>query len=614
MRVKGSCPKRCGASGTTTSATSSSMLVDEGTAIVKIFLNISPEEQRQRFQDRIDIPDERWKFRRGDLDDRALWPEYMAGLPRRSPDLDPRRPVVRRAGRPQVGAQPRRGAHPAPRPDPARPGSTRRPTRPGRARMVVRDRRGVTPGTVVLTFCTVAADVRADPTRSMDDAVSALGDASGRARARRRHRPDGRGQRGPPAVAGDETVVVASTASPSCASWTHRSGSRRTLRIGAGVTYAELPSRAARRAACRRWPRPRARSGRRRSATPARSAATSARARRPATGCPVLAALDAIVELRRRRRRAHAAGRRVHGRGQAHGARARRADRRGRRCRCSTAGRATPRSACATRWSSPSPAPASPSTDADALGARSRSVRSAPTIMRAPRRRGVRRRAPSTGTTRAVADDVGRRVRPSSPPRPAAPDRRPPLDRRLPPPRGRGAGRAACCGGRSRTADVTEHYALHVNGVDHDVADAWLGESLLYVLRERLGLLGAKGACEQGECGSCSVLVDGELVCSCLVLAASAVGQPIVTVEGLAAPGAPTDVQQAFVDAGAVQCGFCTPGLIDGRPRPARPHRRADRRSRSARSCPATSAAAPATAGSSTPCSGSPSRGGDGAS
>ena len=92
--------------------------------------------------------------------------------------------------------------------------------------------------------------------------------------------------------------------------------------------------------------------------------------------------------------------------------------------------------------------------------------------------------------------------------------------------------------------------------------DAWVGESLLYVLRERLGLMGSKGACEQGECGSCSVLVDGALVCSCLVLAASAVGQEIVTIEGVAPDGAPSDVQQAFVDAGAVQCGFCTPGLI----------------------------------------------------
>jgi len=107
-----------------------------------------------------------------------------------------------------------------------------------------------------------------------------------------------------------------------------------------------------------------------------------------------------------------------------------------------------------------------------------------------------------------------------------------------------------------------QQYALHVNGQRMEVRDAWLGESLLYVLRERLGLMGSKGACEQGECGSCSVLVDGQLLCSCLVLAASAVGQPIVTIEGIAPVGAPNDLQQAFVDAGAVQCGFCTPGLI----------------------------------------------------
>lgn len=107
-----------------------------------------------------------------------------------------------------------------------------------------------------------------------------------------------------------------------------------------------------------------------------------------------------------------------------------------------------------------------------------------------------------------------------------------------------------------------EHYRLRVNGDDHEVHDAWLGESLLYVLRERLGLPGAKGACEQGECGSCSVQVDGRLVCSCLVLAASAVGREVVTIEGLAPVDAPTDVQRAYVEAGAVQCGFCTPGLI----------------------------------------------------
>src|SRR6187200_3163783 len=111
---------------------------------------------------------------------------------------------------------------------------------------------------------------------------------------------------------------------------------------------------------------------------------------------------------------------------------------------------------------------------------------------------------------------------------------------------------------------TNEIYTLHVNGEPREVRDAWVGESLLYVLRERLGLMGSKGACEQGECGSCSVLVDGELLCSCLVLAASAVEQAIVTVVGIGGggDGALTDVQQAFVDAGAVQCGFCTPGLI----------------------------------------------------
>ena len=107
-----------------------------------------------------------------------------------------------------------------------------------------------------------------------------------------------------------------------------------------------------------------------------------------------------------------------------------------------------------------------------------------------------------------------------------------------------------------------QHFELHVNGALYQVRDAWIGESLLYVLRERLGLMGSKGACEQGECGSCSVLLDDELVCSCLVLAASAPGQEIVTIEGIAPVGSPSDVQQAFVEFGAVQCGFCTPGLI----------------------------------------------------
>jgi carbon-monoxide dehydrogenase small subunit len=114
----------------------------------------------------------------------------------------------------------------------------------------------------------------------------------------------------------------------------------------------------------------------------------------------------------------------------------------------------------------------------------------------------------------------------------------------------------------SDAVHLDEHYQLHVNGQLRDVRDAWVGESLLFVLRERLGLMGSKGACEQGECGSCSVMVAGELVCSCLVMAASAIDQPIVSIEGIAPAGSPSDVQRAFVEAGAVQCGFCTPGLI----------------------------------------------------
>jgi len=102
---------------------------------------------------------------------------------------------------------------------------------------------------------------------------------------------------------------------------------------------------------------------------------------------------------------------------------------------------------------------------------------------------------------------------------------------------------------------------LRVNGEQRE-ADVWEGESLLFALREGLGLPGSKNACEQGECGSCSVVLDGELVCSCLVLAAQADGHEVVTVEGLAQDGELHPVQEAFAETGAVQCGFCTPGLI----------------------------------------------------
>ncbi|MFB4312483.1 (2Fe-2S)-binding protein [Actinomadura sp. 21ATH] len=101
-----------------------------------------------------------------------------------------------------------------------------------------------------------------------------------------------------------------------------------------------------------------------------------------------------------------------------------------------------------------------------------------------------------------------------------------------------------------------------VNGAEQTVDGVWEGESLLYVLRERMGLPGSKNACEQGECGSCTVYLDGVPVCACLVAAGQAAGREVRTVEGLAGPGGLDPVQEAFVEAGAVQCGFCTPGLV----------------------------------------------------
>jgi len=124
--------------------------------------------------------------------------------------------------------------------------------------------------------------------------------------------------------------------------------------------------------------------------------------------------------------------------------------------------------------------------------------------------------------------------------------------------------------------------ACTVNGVAREADGVWEGESLLYVLRERMGLYGSKNACEQGECGSCSVLLDGALVCACLVLGGQANGRTIVTEEGLAGAGGLHPVQQAFDEAGAVECA-------------------SRRRPRSARRSQATSAGAPATRRSSTP-------------
>ncbi|MFH9013739.1 2Fe-2S iron-sulfur cluster-binding protein [Streptomyces sp. NPDC017943] len=133
--------------------------------------------------------------------------------------------------------------------------------------------------------------------------------------------------------------------------------------------------------------------------------------------------------------------------------------------------------------------------------------------------------------------------------------------------------------GESATAPQEEHplasFVLRVNGADRPVTEAWIGESLLYVLRERLGLAGAKDGCSQGECGACNVQVDGRLVASCLVPAVTAAGSEVRTVEGLAEDGQPSDVQRALARCGAVQCGFCIPGmamtvhdLLEGNPAP----------------------------------------------
>ena len=104
--------------------------------------------------------------------------------------------------------------------------------------------------------------------------------------------------------------------------------------------------------------------------------------------------------------------------------------------------------------------------------------------------------------------------------------------------------------------------AVTVNGTAREADGVWEGESLLSALRDHLDLPGSKNACEQGECGSCTVYLDGEPVCSCLVAAGQAIGREVTTVEGLAQGGELHPVQEAFVECGAVQCGFCTPGLV----------------------------------------------------
>src|SRR4051794_10431040 len=166
---------------------------------------------------------------------------------------------------------------------------------------------------------------------------------------------------------------------------------------------------------------------------------------------------------------------------------------------------------------------------------------------------GIRRRGARRAARRGCGDAV-RRARGGG----GVADRRRARQRGVPPARtlgARAADAALGLGGAMRLSCT-------VNGEPREVDGVWEGESLLYVLRERLALPGSKNACEQGECGSCSVYLDGELVCACLVAAGQAEGRDVVTVEGLAAEDELHPVQAAFLEAGAVQCGFCTPGLV----------------------------------------------------
>ena len=424
------------------------LLVDEGTAIVKLFLHISTEEQRERLQDRIDSPDERWKFRLGDLDDRKLWPDYMRAyrdaLARTSTAV---RPVVRRARRPQVGPQPHRRPHPAPHARAPRPAVSR--ARAGRGLVdgvldrAVRLRGAARARQIAMPVCTVRQVSVVIPT-TLAEAAAALAE-----------RPDALVLAGGTDLmvdvneghrrVGDDELVVCVNRVPSCVSWSARPGWRhaasrwrRHLRRTGGAA-ARRPRPGARR-------RRRALSVRRRSATRRRSAATSSPARRPATGCPCSPPLDATVELVEHARSAQ----------RCRSASSCSASSRPHcvlvscsppsPCRCSTAGRATPRSACATPWSSPSPGRAWPSTSRRSVRIALGSV--APTIVRAPEAEAFAAEAVdwdgATVAAEAVAE-FGRLAAGGE-----QPDRRPPLDGGLPTPLDRRPRRAAAAPGVHR--------------------------------------------------------------------------------------------------------------------------------------------------------------------
>ena len=427
-----------------------------------------------------------------------------------------------------------------------------------------------------MTVCTVPADGACWSPSTLDEALAALGAASRRARARRRHRPDGRDQQGPPPLAGDETVVARRTGSPSCGRGSHDPAAGDACASApASPTPSSLAPPLADAAAGAR-PRRRAPSARRRSATRRRSAATSATCSPAGDGLPVLAALDATVELRRPDGDARRAGRRVHDRRQAHRPAARRADHGGhragaRRLAGLRQGRRAQRDGDRHRRRLP----------------RRRRARRAPCA--SPSARWPRRScgpprprrsppAPSTGTPARVDR---RRRRPRSAALAAAggpPDRRPPGHRRLPPARGRGARRPPAATGVPAGADHERAvHASHVNGTAHRRAPTrgsaracctcCASGSACSAPRARASRASAARAACSSTASWCA---------ACLVLAASAVDQPIDDDRGHRRAGR-ADRRAAGVRRRRRRAvRLLHAGAGRGRPRAARPQRRAD--------------------------------------
>ena len=617
MRVKRArAEARCGAGATARSASSSGCSSTRARRVVKLFLHVSKDEQRLRLQDRIDSPDERWKFRTGDLDDRALWDDYHEALPGRAAAR--RRPTTRRGTscRPTASGcatSPWRSIlrrhleqldPQYPEPEEGIEGLVVDVTRSGSSSRAT--------AVTTLTFCTVPADGRAG-------SAPTLRRGAGRARRRTRTRCVLAG--------GTDLMVEINEGHRRCRGRDRRRRRprRRAARVvarpgaGDGAPRRRRHVRRARRAAAGR---PAAGAGpggphRRLAADPQRGddrrqpRHVLAGRRRPARCSP---RSTPSVELLGPDGVAHAAGRRVHDRRQAHRPPAGRADHGGHRARARRLaglrqGRRAQRDGDRHRRRVP----------------RRRRARRAPCASpsaRWPRRSCGRPTAEAFAAAR-VDWDGRRRVADAAVARfgeLAAAAARPIDDHR------------STAAYRRRAVEVLAGRLLRRAFPDGDAMSEQLRASTSTATRHdgrrRLArrepaLRAARAARPDGRQGRVRAgrvrLVQRARRRRAGLLLPRAGGERRRScrsppIEGLAEPGAPTDVQRAFVDAGAVQCGFCTPGPHHGRPRPARPQPGADARPRSARSCPATSAGAPATAGSSTPCSRSPSRAGGAAS